>query len=294
MTPENLKDEKEITVKTVDKNGVVTSRARASRTVKRGMLDVPEIVALSMSGAALLGVVLAYFFLLVPAREDFKRREAERSTMQAQLINLQAQSDETLNKEAGTVELVASVERFEHNYLQLPAQGNAALYARLNELIRVNGLRNTAGPEYSPLEIINAERANRNEEQGAKAKQQSLYPGTAVSVTVEGSYANLRRFISSLENTRQFIVINAVEIESNAEAGSSAGDDSAAQPLNNPGMMPTMPQANAGKINPRAGSNPMPNPVSPQPLASTPNRRGAVSMRLELAVYFRRQTAIQN
>lgn len=291
MTPENLKDEKEITVKTVDKNGVVTSRARASRTVKGGMFDLPEIVALSVSGAALFSVILAYFFLLVPAREDFKKREAERSTMQTQLINLQQQSNETLNKEAGTVELVGSVERFENNHLALPAQGNAALYGRLNELIRVNGLRNTAGPEYSPLEIIDAERANRNEERGTKAKQQSLYPGTAVSVTVEGSYANLRRFISSLENTRQFIVINAVEIESNAEAGSSGSDDSAEQPINNPTMMPNaMPQT--GKVNPRAGSNPMPNPVSPQPLASTPNRRGAVSMRLELAAYFRRQPAI--
>jgi Tfp pilus assembly protein PilO len=279
----------EVMVKAFDETPVVPGRARAAAKVKSGMIDVPEIAALSVSGAALLGVILSYFFLLSPARDEFKRREAERSAAQSQFLNLQEQKFLTRNKEAGTVDLVTSLERFETSHLMLPSQGNAALYQRLNELIRANGLRNTAGPEYAPLEVIDATRASKMEERN---RQQSLYPGTAVSVTVEGSYANLRKFINSLEGTRQFVIINAVEIESNTDGG--AENNNPQPDPNNPTMMPNQipPQMNPNKINPRAGENyGIP---SDQPAAQPQNKRGAVSMRLEMAAYFRRQPEVQN
>lgn len=279
----------EVMVKAFDETPVVSSRARAAAKVKSGMLDVPEIAALSVSSAVLLGVILSYFFLLNPARDEFKRREAERSAAQSQFLNLQEQKFLTQNKEAGTVDLVTSLERFETSHLMLPSQGNAALYQRLNELIRANGLRNTAGPEYAPLEVIDATRASKMEERN---KQQSVYPGTAVSVTVEGSYANLRKFINSLENTRQFVIINAVEIESNTDGG--AENNNPQPDPNNPTMMPNQipPQMNPNKVNPRAGENyGIP---SDQPAAPPQNKRGAVSMRLEMAAYFRRQPEVQN
>lgn len=277
-----------VMVKAFDEKTVV---AKKTRRIKSGMFDVPEAVALSISGAALLTVILSYFFLLLPARAEFKKREAERSTAQTQFMNLQTQSDESRTKEAGTGDLLTSIERFENNHLLLPSQGNAVLYQRLNELIRVNGLRNTAGPEYAPLEIVDAARASREAEaqkgRGGRVKQQSIYPGTAVSVTVEGSYANLRKFIASLENTRQFIIVNAVEIESNGENG---GQDAANAAAGGTGLPPQM---NPNKINPRQGDTGLPPGLTP-PASSAPNKRGAVSMRLEMSAYFRRQTEAQN
>lgn len=273
-----------VMVKAFDE-AAVNNKRKPLRRIKSGMLDVPEIAAVSVSGGILLIVILSYFFVLQPARDEFKRRETERSTAQAQFMNLQSQQNDSRTKEAGTGDLVASLERFENNHLMLASQGNAALYSRLNELIRANGLRNTAGPEYAPLEIVDAERANREAEaqrgRTGRAKQASIYPGTAVSVTVEGSYANLRKFISALENTRQFIIIDSVEIESNGE---SNGSDAAA----NAASDPTMPQMNPNKINPRQSDNQLPPGLQPPP-APAQNKRGAVSMRLEMLAYFRRQ-----
>ncbi len=127
-----------------------------------------------------------------------------------------------------------------------------------------------------------------------------MFPGTAVSVTVEGSYQNLRRFVSDLENTNQFLIINQVEIESNAEVGGSANSN---QSVNNPpvvgipNMNPNLPNQvpNQQMSNPNFNPNPSarnPNQMSlnggNQTAAQIAAKRGAVSLRLQMSAYFRR------
>lgn len=310
MTPET-KNETEITVKTAEEDTVVrksatvaktaaaTTRARVTRKVKKGMFDVPETVALALSGAALLGVILSYFFMLLPARENVQKSKTALSQKQTELTNLQEKTAVSSGNASNAAEIVGSVDRFEMTSLAPAATGNAALYQRLNELIRSNGLRNTAGPEYAPLENLAPNKAGRTEARGSGNKQQSIFPGTYVTVTVEGNYGNLRSFISDLEATRQFLVINAVEIESNgsgnSSAGASTGNDRGAasslpgNPTGLPNNFPVQTQPN--KVNPRASNNSLP-PAQQQPAPLNPNKRGAVSLRLEMAAYFRRPAAV--
>ena len=131
-------------------------------------------------------------------------------------------------------------------------------------MIRSNALRNTSGPTYVALDPLVANAQGRAPGQASvpanrmgTAKWQSLFPGIGVSVTVEGQYANLRRFIRDLEASSQFIVINAVELEKATNT-----DEAAAAML-------------AG---PPGGQAP--------PAAAT--RGTLVSLRVDLAAYFRR------
>jgi hypothetical protein len=161
-----------------------------------------------------------------------------------------------------------SLQRFENERLADRSEGRMALYTQLNDLIRRNSLRNTAGPNYVALQPLGAE---DQQQQGANvaarqrsgnAKWQSTYPGIGVNTTVEGAYQNLRRFIRDIESSKQFIVINAVELE-------SIKDTEAPPPIvsNAPPGMP-------GEIGTRI-------PV--------PSARGTlVSLRLDMAVYFKR------
>jgi Tfp pilus assembly protein PilO len=59
-------------------------------------------------------------------------------------------------------------------------------------------------------------------------KWQSLYPGIGVTVTVEGQYSNLRHFIRDIESSNQFIIINAVELERAADSDSGTSAPGAA------------------------------------------------------------------
>lgn len=296
--PENTRIEVKTTEIVAENAPVVTRRKPIlAPRGRRGMLDVPEIVALSVAGLMLLGVVFAYLFLLRPEYDKVNQRKTASRDMEKQLADLKTKIDENQTTESQVQELVASVERFEANYLKpTGGQGNSALYARLNELIRANSLRNTAGPEYAPLEIMDAAKFGKEDQQKGRSKLQSLYPGTGVSVTVEGSYQNLRRFISQLEQSPQFIVVNAMEIESTGETLVTSNLNEPA-PARNQGSIPLTgaPSSATGIPDPKVKPNTV-NPRAPQMIQTPPpdgapapvrSRSNVISMRLELATYFR-------
>jgi hypothetical protein len=275
-----------------------------------GMFDVPEIAAVSIAGFLLLMVLVAYLFWLKPAQAQLRQRELTRNSLETEYQKLKTSIGENQTTEGRVAGIVGSLERFEANYLSPPMQGNASLFGRLNEIIRNNNLRNTAGPDYAPLETVALEKYDPTKI--AESKNQNLYPGTAVSVTVEGGYANLRRFISELENSRQFIVVRAIEIEAennNSSSGGTGGAQSAAdintvrnapQTSGIPPQISGLPGPGGAKpnsINPRAPQpqmqpqqqRPIQQPQQSAPRAAPSGGRGSVvSMRVDLVSYFRR------
>jgi Tfp pilus assembly protein PilO len=84
------------------------------------------------------------------------------------------------------------------------------LYEELNQLIIKNNLKNTSGPSYTPLDPAGTKSAAGK---SVITKWQSFYPGIAVVMTVEGQYQDVRRFIRDVERSRQFVVINEVELQ---------------------------------------------------------------------------------
>lgn len=238
----------------------VTRRA-ASRDRMRARLDKlgfrenrilgpAEIVGLAGSVLILLLVVVSYLYFLVPANSHLDALQSERSLLQAQLRTSQDVVNQNETTEASVRKITESLSDFESNHLLGADRGRMSLYDSLNVLIRKNGLRNTSGPTYTPLEPSDA-KVGTSGSRSANTKWQSVYPGIAISVTVEGQYQNLRSFIRELEANTQLIIINSVELERSTEAGNS-------------------PLAEGG---PTAGA------------------RGAlVSLRLEMTTYFQRAT----
>jgi hypothetical protein len=118
----------------------------------------------------------------------------------------------------------ASLEDFESNWLPLLTSGRLSLYTVLNNLIKSNNLRNTAGPGYSALDVIGSKtqvQPGITAEKQTIAKWQSIYPGIAVTVTVEGPYPNITHFVRDIETSRQFLIINAIELEGVKQSGAT-------------------------------------------------------------------------
>jgi hypothetical protein len=295
----------------------VTKEKRKPRILirsRKGMFDVPEIAAVGFGGFLLLMLLLSYFFWLRPAQADLRQRAATRESLENDYSKLKTTLGENQSTEGKVADIVGSLERFETNYLSVPAQGNSSLFARVNEIISKNNLRNTAGPDFAPLQTISLDKYDPAKEQ---SRNQNLYPGTAVTVTVEGGYANLRRFISDLENSRQFVVIRAIEIEAEnnsptAGGGSGGGGAQSSADLETvrraaptsgiPSQIVPMPQqSRPNSINPRAPqqqqqiqpqqqSRPIQQPAPPR-MAASGGRGSVVSLKVELVSYFRRNPA---
>ncbi len=201
-------------------NRISSSVQRFNVIREQRFLGPAELIALGCSALMLLLVVVSYLYFLLPARSRLDGLQSERIRLQHNLSvsrDLAVQGETT---EATTQKITQSLDDFESNHLLSADRGRMGLYDSLNVLIRKNGLRNTSGPTYVPLEPTDTKGGNTGT-RSASSRFQSIYPGIAISVTVEGQYPNLRRFIRELETTKQFIIINSVELERSTETNSS-------------------------------------------------------------------------
>ncbi len=196
------------------------------RSRRNGMFGIAEIIAVSGSVVIMLIVLISYVYFLAPARSRIQALQLERTRLE----NQTRVSEQAMLKglDTGTIvdRITSSLEDFEGRTLLSRNQGRTELYDELNQFIRQNGLRNTSGPAYTPLDIVGS-KTSATGSKSASSKWQSVYPGISVSLTVEGSYQNLRRFIRNIETSKRFIIINAIELERATETNTPLSVDGA-------------------------------------------------------------------
>ena len=242
------------------------------RPITIGPLGLPEAIALALGLLLLLSAVLAYFLLWKPNVAELDRLQKQRTDARAELLKIQAKRSEGETVQQSVDSIAGSITRFERAYLTRRETGRLVLYRLLNDLMKRNGVRNTSGPTYAALEPLKPEELNRRANNAGQAGQkgndrfQTIYPGLSVNMTVEGKYADLRRFVRDLEATGQFIIINTVELEGSRDQN---------------------------KDNPANNAN-LPVPEATTPLQEDEKRRGErVNLRLDLAAYFQRDNLAQ-
>jgi hypothetical protein len=238
------------------------------------VVGLPELIGLA--GAALLALLtaFAYFYFYLPADSRLKSLQRERDQLQTQLRTSEKLYGDTKGTSEEVDKRLASVKDFEDRWLAVSGSGRLVLYTEINDIIRNNGLRNTAGPSYAPLEPIGSKSQGQtpdNAEKQGIAKWQSTYPGILVSVTVEGPYQRVRHFVHDIEASHHFLIINSVELESVRDSGTA---------LDLPTPAPrTVGGPRAAAIRPGAA-------VSPPVTAPAGSRGSLVSLRLDLSTYF--------
>ena len=239
---------------------------RRPRKVYMGMWGPLEIGVFGASMLLLLGAVLFYLLVVGPSSRELERSRLERDRLETELMAARERYGDITNTETQVAKLVSSVEDFEARFLPVETIGKTALYQRINGLIAAYGLVNTNGPAYAPLEPQDVEQANQSEEERGRARFRSLFPGLYVTMTVEGPYQNLRRFIREMETGEGFVVISSVEL-SPSETGNQPQRSQAVTDPNDPnfGLQAAQPTPARGR---------------------TYGER--VALRLEMAAYFRR------
>lgn len=226
---------------------------------KQGMFGIPEIIGFAFSGLFVLVAIISYFYFLLPAQSRLKNLQDERGQLVKGIGNAKKVVGENETAEQSIARINDSVINFERVSLRQRQIGKMALYTELNDAIRRNNLRNTDGPTYTALDALDPNSPKSQANKAGIARWQSLFPGINIAVTVEGSYMNLRRFIKDVEANSQFVIINAVQIEGQAKANTSAAN---LDPLTGNQTMAQSGEQNNSGIN--------------------------VSLRLDMVVYFQR------
>jgi len=256
------------------------------RKVYGGMWGQMEIATVGVGMLAILTTILLFIFLVLPAKKELEANKAERDRMETELLSARNKYGDITTTETRVAQLLDSVNNFESRFLRNPVLDKTSLYQRINGLISAYGLVNTTGPDYAPLEIVGTRKGQETEGERGRTKFQSLFPGVYVTTTVEGSYQNLRRFIREIETSEQFVVISAIEFE-------PAENEEKPDPTN-----PAQASINTIQLNQTDPNGVSQGPAFVQtvPQNQQPRVRGkthgeTVSLRLEMAAYFRRPVA---
>jgi len=256
------------------------------RKVYGGMWGKMEIATVAVSMLAILAVVLFVVFFVLPAKQEVEKNRTESNRLENELRSAKAKYGNEKSTETKVAELVSSVSDFETRFLPIANNGKTSLYQRLNGLIGAYGLVNTTGPDYAPLEIADGRSSQVSEESSGRSKFQSIFPGVYVTMTLEGPYQNLRRFISEVERTDQFVVISTIELEpSDSKEKEKQDRQNQPQQANNGGQNPPNPMNNP--MNPSFAGGVQPQTVQPKVVRGKTHGE-FVSLRLEMAAYFRR------
>jgi Tfp pilus assembly protein PilO len=248
------------------------------RKVYAGMWGTAEIATLGGAALAVLVLILVYLFVVMPSNAEVERTRTESDRLERDLIAAKAKYGDIADSKTHAAKLLSSVDDFQARFLPIETIGRTALYQRINGLIASYGLINTTGPIYSPLEIAGSNDGPQTDEEKGKAKFKSLFPGIYITMTVEGSYQSLRRFIREVETTQQFVVISTIALEpSDAEKKEKEAGQ--------------QPQPVAGGMNPGGpgafpGGSIIQQPASAQVKGKMHGE--TVALRLEMAAYFRR------
>ncbi len=240
---------------------VVSDRTRP-RTVYSGMWGIPEIAVVSIGGLALLLVILFYAFVVVPAQRELDSNTAKRNQLENALKLAQERYGTITSTKEKVAELVRSADDFETRFLRGENDSKVALYQRINGLIGALGLTNTSGPDYTPLEVVGDNRTKTEDQSTGRSKHVSIFPGVYVTMTVDGTYQNLRRLVREIEAGGEFVVISSVEIEPSDSKERKSPQELAAQP------------------NPETNQS--------QPVDKGKTYGETVTLRIELASYYRR------
>lgn len=274
-------DEKERTVLLTNNETIIVEKPEEysiipnnrPRKVYGGMWGPLEVGAL---GAAMMVILMAmgvYFFLTLPAKRELEADRARKDKLEQDLISARNKYGDITNTETQVAKLVSSVDQFETTYLPVASNGRTSLYQKLNDKIHAYGLLNTSGPDYAPLEMADAAQGVESDDERGRARFRSLFPGAYVTMTLEGSYQNLRRFIRDVETGNEFVIISSIELEP-SDSQSRAQEQETAVVQDDMMMDPSMPG--------------MPGPQPRQRRGRTLGE--VVSLRMEMAAYFRRST----
>lgn len=177
------------------------------------------MAALAIAAILLLSALASYLLFLRPQRTRLAQLSDERERLERQLQNARSEGQQSESAQADVEKILTSLSDFESRHLgDNTQQSEWDVVSKLNELLRRHALERNAKLSYTAYAVSAAGRMQQSAS-GANRPIQAVFPGIGISLTVEGAYQNLRRFITDVEADPRFIVINAVELEGITESG---------------------------------------------------------------------------
>ncbi len=250
-------------------------------------LSALEWVAL-LATIIFVGVVTFYFLNSAqPLRSKLSDLQTREKNLQAKMIDDATKKKSLDEQRANREKILDSLASFEVR-LHSRKVGITAIIDEVNQLAKANRVRagdiafRTDAPAPLPGEVQPGARPGTTPTPAAITRRDKLpnvYEGLGIDTTVEGDYHDLRRFMAALERSRNFVIVNAITLQSIDEkqrSNSLLGNANVGAP-----------PAPSSSVMPPVAPLAVPNPGAAQiPEAPT---KIVVSLKVEMETHFARE-----
>ncbi len=252
-------------------------RWRNGTVTRRSYLRLPEWLGIVFFSLCLAGAILGYNRLVLPLSQRISGISRETSDLRRQAEVARIERQRVEREAAAFAGAMENWLRFERERLRDARIGQLALIDEINALARKH--------EVKLADTVAFAMTDRDAGGGAAAGSRpsqdvQSYPALDVRFGISGQYRNIRRFVQSLEQSRQFLLLRLLSFlpsEGEARPGGMVAPETTELPTAAPGettvtlaltayFRPDPPALSSGYASPARG----PRPVVAQPAGRQP------------------------
>jgi hypothetical protein len=191
-------------------------RSPRVRTLPLGLSWV-EILALTFALIVVAVAVTRYWTALRPEQARLRQLEQQLADQQRDLVLSTPGVPSTTSPSDIAQQALDSLEQFKTNHLKRLQSGEIELLNEVNALAKKSSVQLMSGIDTTrripgPVEEEAAAGQKKASKQRKPEEILGVFPALAARFSVSGEYTNLRSFISALESSKQFLLVNTVNI----------------------------------------------------------------------------------
>jgi len=208
---------------------------RARNIVRRARLSVAEITFLGAAMIFASGVALFYSYKVLPLGYMVAARQRQIKDLKTQIEKLNTEERKRRDQASNAEKILESLSGFESR-LTPDERGMTQIINEIDALSSTHKV--IAGDSNYRPEAADEPQFDENgnpKPRPNRDKRPKIYPNLGVETTVLGDYSNLRRFLSDLERSNQFLIVNSLTFQ--------GGDDRIARQLAKGGKQPQLSSA---------------------------------------------------
>jgi len=199
------------------KTGIHEIFRRLRDAISRARLTTFEM---AVFGAAILfafAVGIFYSYKVAPLSFALAARQRQIQDLKASIEKLNIEEKNRLDQASNAVKILESLRGFESRL----APDGSGITQIINEIDALGGAHKVVASD-SNFRKEEADEPKLDENGNPRLQQNrdrkpKIYPNFGVETTVVGDYPNLRRFLSDLERSKQFLIVNSLSFQGGDE-----------------------------------------------------------------------------
>lgn len=187
--------------------------SRLRDAISRARLSVVETVFLCAAILFACAVAIFYSYKVLPLEYMLTARQREIQGLKARIETLSAEEKKRLAQASNAEKILESLRGFESR-LTPDERGMTQIINEIGAL----GVTHKIIVEDSNYRVEEADEPQLDENGNPKRqpsgdRRPKIYPTLGIVTTVVGDYSNLRRFLSDLERSKQFLIVNSLAFQ---------------------------------------------------------------------------------